>query len=83
LSQQLGLLKFQLEAEIKLRLGVEEKQKLTNEKADNLQEKLEAATRREEYFRTMTLRYSKGFSRLVPIVTDLQANPGITEEGYI
>ncbi|KAK8125025.1 uncharacterized protein PG998_000784 [Apiospora kogelbergensis] len=83
LSQQLNLLKFQLEAEIKLRLGVEEKQKLADERADSVQEKLESALRREEYFRSMAQKYSGAFAKLAPIMSDIQENPGITVEGYI
>ncbi|KAI2624291.1 hypothetical protein GGR54DRAFT_638170 [Hypoxylon sp. NC1633] len=81
LGQQLNFLKFQLEAEIKPRLSVEEKQKLADERAENVQKKLEAATSREDYFRSTALRYSRAFSKLVPIVSDLQQNPGITDDG--
>ncbi|KAI1489433.1 hypothetical protein F5X96DRAFT_683960 [Biscogniauxia mediterranea] len=83
LTQQLNLLKLQLEAEIKMRLSVEKKQKLADERADNVQERFEAATRREEYFRSMASRYSRAVSKLKPIINDLQESPGITDEGYI
>ncbi|KAI6080981.1 hypothetical protein F4821DRAFT_273473 [Hypoxylon rubiginosum] len=76
-------LQYQLEAEIKLRLGVEEKQKLADERFNHLQEQLDAATRRESYFRSLALRYSQGFSKMIPIINDLQEDPGITEEGYL
>ncbi|KAI0117234.1 hypothetical protein F4814DRAFT_448237 [Daldinia grandis] len=83
LTQQLNLLRFQLEAEIKLRLSVEEKQKVADERISTTQEKLDAAVRREGYFRSIALRYSQGFARIIPIINEIQESPGITEEGYL
>ncbi|KAI1416943.1 hypothetical protein F5Y13DRAFT_185777 [Hypoxylon sp. FL1857] len=83
LSQQFNLLKLQLEAEVKLRLSLEEKLKVAYDKSDAMQNDLQAATRRENLFRGMVLRYSQGIAKLVPIMNDLQTNPGITDEGFL
>ncbi|KAI1463201.1 uncharacterized protein F4812DRAFT_447445 [Daldinia caldariorum] len=83
LNQQLNFLKFQLEAEIKLRLDVEERQKSADERFNHMREKFDAATRREGHFRSLALRYSQGFSKMIPIINNLQEDPGITEEGYL
>jgi hypothetical protein len=65
------------------RLKVEEKQKLADERVNSIQEKFEAATHREEYFRNISTRYSQAWSKLAPIINNLQENPGITADGYI
>lgn len=83
MSQQLQLLKLQLEAEVKLRLSLDDKLKLSYERSDDLQNDLKAAARGEGYFRDMAVKYSQGIARLVPILNELQENPGITGDGFL
>ncbi|KAL9948567.1 hypothetical protein ACHAO5_001667 [Verticillium nonalfalfae] len=83
MSQQLQLLRLQLEAEVKLRLSLDDKLKLSYERSEDLQNDLKAAARGEGYFRDMAVKYSQGIARLVPILNELQENPGITDDGFL
>lgn len=83
LAEQLQEVKSQLDAEVQLRLSFDEKLKLAYERSKYLQKELEAAARGETYFRNMALKYSHGISKLVPILEQLQENPGITQEGFV
>ncbi|KAI0810065.1 hypothetical protein GGR55DRAFT_151276 [Xylaria sp. FL0064] len=83
LSKQLQVLKLQLDAEVKLRLSLDEKLKLAYERSECLQKELEAAARGEAHFHNMALKYSHGISKLVPILDQLQENPGITQDGFL
>jgi chromosome condensin MukBEF ATPase and DNA-binding subunit MukB len=83
MSQQIGLFKIQLEAEVKLRLNLEDKLKMSYKRNEELQDRLESAARGETYFRNMVEQYSQGVSRLVPILNRLQENPGVREDGFV
>ncbi|KAF3346067.1 Adenosine deaminase AGSA [Verticillium dahliae VDG2] len=83
LTQQLQLLQAQLEAEVKQRLSVDDRLKLSYDRTEDLQNELKSTVRRESYFRDLTMKYSQGISRLVPIVDELQQNPGITDGGFL
>lgn len=83
MSQQLGLIRIQLEAEVKLRISLEDKLKMVGERVDSMQNELKSTARRESYFRNIALRYSQGVSQMAPILNKLQADPGITDEGFL
>ncbi|KAI0398859.1 hypothetical protein F4802DRAFT_613309 [Xylaria palmicola] len=83
LSEQLRVVKLQLETEVNLRASLNEKLKLAYERSEHLQKELQAAARGETYFRSMAFEYSRGISKLVPILNQLQANPGITSDGFL
>ncbi|KAF3351585.1 Polygalacturonase [Verticillium dahliae VDG2] len=83
MSQQLQLLKLQLEAEVKQRLNLDDKLKLSYDRTEELQSDLKSAARGESYFRDIAMKYSRGISRLVPILDELQENPGITDDGFL
>lgn len=83
MSQQLQLLKLQLEAEVKQRLNLDDKLKLSYDRTEELQSDLKSAARGETYFRDIAMKYSRGISRLVPILDELQENPGITDDGFL
>ncbi|PNH45135.1 hypothetical protein VD0003_g9287 [Verticillium dahliae] len=80
---QLQLLKLQLEAEVKQRLNLDDKLKLSYDRTEELQSDLKSAARGETYFRDIAMKYSRGISRLVPILDELQENPGITDDGFL
>ena len=83
LSQQLQFVKFQLEAEVKLRLGLEEKLKLSHDRQEVFREDLQRANSREGYFRAATMKYSEGLSKLLPIISELHTNPPVTSDGFL
>ncbi|KAI0536661.1 hypothetical protein GGR58DRAFT_380516 [Xylaria digitata] len=83
LSEQLQFLQSQLNTEVKLRFSIDEKLKLAYERSECLQKELEAAARGKAHFHNMALQYSHGISKLVPIVKQLQENPGITQDGFL
>ncbi|KAI0977481.1 hypothetical protein F4678DRAFT_413214 [Xylaria arbuscula] len=83
LAEELRHVTLQLDAEVQLRLSIDEQLKLAYERSEFLQKELEAAARGETYFRNMALKYSHGISKLVPILDQLQENPGITQDGFV
>ncbi|KAJ3577118.1 hypothetical protein NPX13_g3450 [Xylaria arbuscula] len=83
LAEELRNVNMQLDAEVQLRSCIDEQLKLAYERSEFLQKELEAAARGETYFRNMALKYSHGISKLVPILDQLQENPGITQDGFM
>ncbi|CRK28072.1 hypothetical protein BN1708_015101 [Verticillium longisporum] len=60
-----------LEAEVKQRLNLDDKLKLSYERTEELQNNLKSVARGESYFRDIAIKYSRGISRLVPILDEL------------
>lgn len=81
LSQELNFVKFQLEAEIKWRLSLEEKLTISHERQAAIQEDIQKVSKQESYFRNATLKYSQAVARLGPILSELQQDPPVTEDG--
>ncbi|KPM41098.1 hypothetical protein AK830_g5497 [Neonectria ditissima] len=82
-AQEVNLLKSQLEAEVKLRLSLEEKLQIAYERQESLQKGLRDSANRENYFRTAALTYSQGIAKVLPALRDLTEKTFITETGFI
>lgn len=83
MTQQLNFVKFQLEAEIKLRLTLEDKLQVSHDRQEAFRQDLQKADQRETYFRNAALKYSQVLAKLEPILSELQQDPPVTEFGCI
>lgn len=83
LAQQVHLLKYQLDEEIKSRLEVAENLDISQLRQGELQEQLQKVHRRENYFRDVSMRYAQGLSKLLPVILELQEHPPVTENGFV
>ncbi|KAH6884960.1 hypothetical protein B0T10DRAFT_577422 [Thelonectria olida] len=82
-AQQLDLLNSQLESEVKLRLSVEEKLRISYERLEAIREELQKVSHREDYFREIAQKYCQGVSKIVPVLKEMIESPSITEDGFI
>lgn len=83
IHQELGLLKSQLDAEVTLRLGLEEKLGVSYERLSAMKDDLQKSYRREMYFRSIVIGYSRGLSQVFPIIQEMNKYPAMTEGDFI
>ncbi|CVL09322.1 uncharacterized protein FMAN_15486 [Fusarium mangiferae] len=82
-SQEVHLLKSQLEAEVKLRLSLEEKLQIAYERQEQLRRELEKSVRREDHFRNTAVDYSQEIAKILPTIMSLAEKTNFTQAGFI
>ncbi|RSL93377.1 hypothetical protein CDV31_014733 [Fusarium ambrosium] len=82
-SQEVHLLRSQLEAEVKLRLSLEEKIQVAHERQEGLKQELQKLARRENYYRNAALTYSQGIAKVLPTLTELTEKTYFLDTDFI
>ncbi|RSL73883.1 hypothetical protein CEP54_000274 [Fusarium duplospermum] len=82
-SQEVHLLRSQLEAEVKLRLSLEEKVQVAHERQEGLKQELQKLARRENYYRNAALTYSQGIAKVLPTLTELTEKTYFLDTDFI
>ncbi|OBS20668.1 hypothetical protein FPOA_07009 [Fusarium poae] len=81
--QEVNLLKSQLDAEVKLRLCLEEKLQVAYDRQESLRQELQKSESRERYFRNAALDYSQEIAKVAPALTKLTERTYFTDAGFI
>lgn len=81
--QGLNLLKSQLDAEVKLRITLEEKLQVSYERLDGLKQELQKSENREKYFRNAALDYSQEIAKIAPALSKLTERTYFTDLGFL
>lgn len=81
--QELNLLKSQLEAEVKLRITVEEQLQISHERQESLAQELHKSENREKYFRKAALEYSQEIAQIAPTLSKLTEKTYFTDLGFL
>jgi hypothetical protein len=77
------LLRSQLEAEVTLRLSLEEKLRVEQERQEGLKQELQRLASRENYYRNAALTYSQGIAKVLPALTELTEKTYFLDTDFI